>query len=90
VHLTPIEYELLRHLVQHAGRVLTYRQLLAKVWGAQYLDDTRTLRVHIAHLRTKIESDPTNPRFIHTETRIGYRFRHQIGNATESVCATQN
>lgn len=75
IHLTPIEYELLRHLALNAGRVLTHRQLLTKVWGAEYAEDTRTLRVHIVHLREKLEADPTNPRYIHTEPRIGYRFR---------------
>ena len=75
VHLTPKEYELLRQLVLHPGRVLTYRALLTAVWGAEAADDTRTLRVHIANLRNKIERDPTRPRYIHTETKIGYRFR---------------
>ena len=75
VHLTPIEYELFRFLVLNPGRVITHRQLLMRVWGSDYADDTRTLRVHIAHLRNKIEVDPTNPIFIHTEPRIGYRFR---------------
>jgi two-component system KDP operon response regulator KdpE len=76
IHLTPIEYELLRYMALNAGRVLTHRQLLTKVWGAEYAEDTRTLRVHIVHLRNKIEADPTNPRYIHTEPRIGYRFRY--------------
>jgi two-component system KDP operon response regulator KdpE len=75
VHLTPIEYELLRELVRHADRVLTHRQLLTRVWGPESAEDTHTLRVHIANLRTKIEPDPARPRFIHTEPRIGYRFR---------------
>ncbi|MBI3911235.1 MAG: response regulator transcription factor [Armatimonadetes bacterium] len=77
IHLTPTEYELLRTMVLNEGRVLTHRQLLAKVWGAEYVDDTRTLRVHIAHLRDKIEADPTSPRYIHTEPRVGYRFRYR-------------
>ncbi len=75
IHLTPIEYELLGFLAQHPNRVLTHRHLLSKIWGAEYADDTHTLRVHIANLRLKIESDPARPRFLHTEPRIGYRFR---------------
>jgi two-component system, OmpR family, KDP operon response regulator KdpE len=75
VHLTPTEYDLLRYMILNAGRVLTHRQLLSKVWGAEYAEDTRTLRVHIVHLREKIEADPTNPRYIQTEPRVGYRFR---------------
>jgi two-component system KDP operon response regulator KdpE len=75
IHLTPIEYELLRHLALNAGRVLTHRQLLTRVWDAEYAEDTHTLRVHVANLRNKIEPDPARPRFIVTEPRIGYRFR---------------
>jgi two-component system KDP operon response regulator KdpE len=75
VHLTPIEYELLRYMALHPDRVLTHRQLLTKVWGAAYAEDTHTLRVHIANLRHKIEPDPARPRLLHTEPRIGYRFR---------------
>lgn len=75
VHLTPIEYDLLRTLVLNPERVLTHRQLLTRVWGAEYAEDTHTLRVHIANLRNKIERDPARPRFIQTEPRVGYRFR---------------
>lgn len=75
VHLTPIEYDLLRYMASNANRVLTHRQLLSKVWGPEYADDHHTLRVHVANLRNKIEKTPERPRFIHTETRIGYRFR---------------
>lgn len=75
IHLTPLEYELLKFMAQHSNRVLTHRHLLTKIWGAEYADDTHTLRVHIANLRNKIEPDPTRPRFLHTEPRIGYRFR---------------
>jgi len=75
VHLTPIEYGLLRLLASHADRVLTHRQLLTRVWGAEYAEDHHTLRVHVANLRAKIEPDPARPRYIHTEPRIGYRFR---------------
>ena len=75
VHLTPKEYDLLCYMVQNADRVLTHRQLLTKVWGAEYANDSHTLRVHIANLRNKIEELPERPRFVHTETRVGYRFR---------------
>ena len=75
IHLTPIEYELLKFMAQHPDRVLTHRHLLTKIWGEEYSEDTHTLRVHIANLRNKIEPDPVRPRFLHTEPRIGYRFR---------------
>lgn len=75
VHLTPREYDLLKCFLEHRNRVLTHTQLLGKVWGPEYADDSHNLRVHVANLRNKIELDPTRPRFIHTETRIGYRFK---------------
>lgn len=75
IHLTPKEYELLCYMIRNANRVLTHKQLLSKVWGAEYVNDAHTLRVHIATLRNKIEATPERPRFIHTETRVGYRFR---------------
>ena len=75
VHLTPIEYDLLRCLINDADRVLTHRQLLTKVWGPEFAEDSHLLRVHIANLRNKVEAQPERPRFIHTEPRIGYRFR---------------
>jgi two-component system KDP operon response regulator KdpE len=73
VRLTPIEYSLLRVLVTHAGKVLTHRQLLKEVWGEKAVEQSHYLRVHIAHLREKIEKDPSTPRFILTEPAIGYR-----------------
>lgn len=75
VHLTPTEYELLKFLAKHPDRVLTHRQLLINIWGQEHENDTHTLRVHIANLRDKIEVDAARPRFLHTEPRIGYRFR---------------
>jgi two-component system KDP operon response regulator KdpE len=75
IHLTPKEYDLLRYMTTNADRVLTHRQLLSKVWGPEYENDSHTLRVHIANLRNKIEEHPERPYFIHTETRVGYRFR---------------
>ncbi len=74
VHLTPKEYDLLQMMINNTNRVLTHRQLLTKVWGLEYAEDHHSLRVHVANLRNKIESDPTRPKLIQTETRIGYRF----------------
>jgi len=73
VKLTPIEYSLLRLLVTHAGKVLTHRQLLTGVWGAKAVEQTHYLRVHIAHLREKLEANPSAPELIITEPAIGYR-----------------
>jgi two-component system KDP operon response regulator KdpE len=74
VKLTPIEYSLLRLLVTHAGKVLTHRQLLTEVWGVKAVAQTHYLRVHIAHLREKIEANPSKPELIITESAVGYRF----------------
>ena len=73
VHLTPTEYELVRVLVQHSGRVITHGHLLRSVMGRGYEDATGTLRVHVASLRKKLEADPSRPRIIKTEPGIGYR-----------------
>jgi len=75
VSLTPTEYDLLRILVQNAGRVLTHRQLLRLVWGAAYESEAHLLRVNMSNLRRKIEPDPTRPRYIITEPGVGYRLR---------------
>jgi two-component system KDP operon response regulator KdpE len=74
IHLTPIEFDLLRVLVRNRGRLMTHRALLAKVWGPEYVDDVQTLRTHIARLRAKVEPDGQAPRFIVTDPGIGYRF----------------
>ncbi len=74
LHLTPKEFELLAHLLQHAGKVLTHRALLAAVWGGDYTEQTEYLRVFVGQLRKKIEADPANPRYILTEPWVGYRF----------------
>ena len=74
VKLTPTEYSLLRLFVTHAGKVLTHRQLLTEVWGPKAVEQTHYLRVHIAHLREKLEAVPGQPDFIRTEPGIGYRF----------------
>ena len=73
IKLTATEYSLLRLLVKNAGRVLTHRQILREVWGPTYGEQTHYLRVYIAHLREKLESDPAKPVFIVTEAGIGYR-----------------
>jgi len=74
IHLTPKEFELLEHLMRHAGKVLTHRKLLTSIWGGNYADQTEYLRVFVGQLRKKIEPDPTSPRYILTEPWIGYRF----------------
>ncbi len=73
VKLTPTEYALLRLLVTHAGKVLTHRHLLTQVWGTKATEQTHYLRVHIAHLREKIEDDNAKPELITTESGVGYR-----------------
>jgi two-component system KDP operon response regulator KdpE len=78
VHLTPIEFDLLRVLAQHPGRLVTQRQLLQEVWGPQYVEESHYLRVHIAHVRAKIESDPSRPRYLITEPGVGYRLRDSL------------
>jgi two-component system KDP operon response regulator KdpE len=75
VQLTPTEYDLLRVLVTHAGKVLTHRQLLREVWGTTYEQESHILHVNISNLRHKIEPDPTRPQFIITEPGVGYRLR---------------
>ena len=77
VQLTPTEYELLRVLVRHAGRVLTHRQLLLQVWGKPYQGEVHLLRVHISNLRRKLEPEPVRPRYIVTEPGVGYRFHDE-------------
>ena len=74
VHLTPIEFELLRTLAQQRGRLLTHRALLQQVWGPAYVEDTATLRTHIGRLRAKIEPAGDRGRIIRTEPGVGYRF----------------
>jgi two-component system KDP operon response regulator KdpE len=64
--------------VNQAGRVLTHRQLLREVWGAEYELDTHTLRVNISNLRRKIEPDPARPRYLVTEPGVGYRLRSEV------------
>ena len=74
VHLTPIEFDLLRVLARNRGRLMTHRSLLVEVWGPGYADDVQALRTHIARLRAKIEPDRPVPRYIVTDPGVGYRF----------------
>ncbi len=74
VHLTPIEYRLLTHLLAQPERVLTHRQLLKSVWGPSHSEDTHYVRVHMANLRKKLEADASQPKHLLTEIGIGYRF----------------
>lgn len=73
VRLSPRQYDLLRFLVQHAGRVVTHRQILTTVWGPAHGDDTQYLRVFVGQLRQKLERDPSQPELILTEPGVGYR-----------------
>jgi two-component system, OmpR family, KDP operon response regulator KdpE len=73
VHLTPNEYKLLQVLIKYPGKVLTQRQLLNEVWGPNHIDQAQYLRVYIAQLRRKLESDPARPKHLQTEPGIGYR-----------------
>jgi two-component system KDP operon response regulator KdpE len=73
IHLTPTEYKLLARLVRSAGRVVTHRQLLVDVWGAEFSEHTHYLRLYMGQLRAKIERDPAEPRHLLTETGVGYR-----------------
>jgi two-component system, OmpR family, KDP operon response regulator KdpE len=75
VTLTPTEYDLLRLLLQNAGRVLTHRQLLRQVWGTAYDSEMHMLRVNVSNLRRKIETDPARPHYLVTEPGVGYRLR---------------
>jgi two-component system KDP operon response regulator KdpE len=73
--LTPTEYDILRVLVQHAGKVLTHQQLIRSVWGATFEAEAHLLRVNVSNLRRKIEPDPSRPRHLLTEPGVGYRLR---------------
>lgn len=75
VHLTPKEFDVLKHLVANQGKPLSHRRLLQAVWGPEYGEETENLRVVINQLRKKIEGDPANPKYILTEPWVGYRFQ---------------
>jgi two-component system KDP operon response regulator KdpE len=73
IRLSPIEFKLLMLLAQRPGRIFPHRELLAAVWGSEYVDDTHYLRIHMGRLRAKLEADPGQPRYLLTELGIGYR-----------------
>ena len=73
--LTPTEYEVLKYLAHHAGKVITHRMLLRAVWGPQYEDEPHYLHVFIGQLRRKIEPNPSRPRYLLTTPGVGYRLR---------------
>lgn len=82
VHLTPKEYDVLKHLVANQGKPLTHRRLLQAVWGPDYGEETESLRVVINQLRKKLEADPARPKYIVTEPWVGYRFQPpRVSNA---------
>lgn len=75
VHLTPKEFDVLKHLIANQGKPLTHRRILQSVWGPDYGEETENLRVVINQLRKKIETDPAHPKYIRTEPWVGYRFQ---------------
>ena len=78
VKLTPKEYDLLKYLIQHAGKVMTHRMLLSAVWGPAHEDEAQYLRVFVSQLRKKLKEDPTRPQYIQTDPGVGYRFASEI------------
>jgi two-component system KDP operon response regulator KdpE len=85
VHLTPKEFDVLRHLIANQGKPLTHRRILQSVWGPDYGEETENLRVVINQLRKKIETDPAHPKYIRTEPWVGYRFQPQRADAAKST-----
>ena len=75
VHLTPIQYRLLCVLIKHAGKVLTHQQILKEVWGPSYQENAHYLRIYMSQLRQKLEANPAQPRFLLTESGVGYRLK---------------
>ena len=75
VHLTPIQYRLLSVLIKNAGKVLTHQHLLKEVWGPSYKDNSHYLRIYMSQLRQKLETDPTQPQYLLTESGVGYRLK---------------
>jgi two-component system KDP operon response regulator KdpE len=89
VSLRPTEFRMLFHLIQNVGRVVTHDQLLAKVWGYEYREETHYLRLYVNYLRRKLEKDPVHPKYILTERGVGYRFvdfqRSDVSEAERSA-----
>ena len=77
VHLSPLEYRLLERLARVQGKVVTHRQLLADVWGGEQVDQLHYLRIYMGHLRTKLEANPAEPRYLLTELGVGYRLANE-------------
>ena len=75
IHLTPIQYRLLTVLLKHAGKVLTHQQILKEVWGPSFEENAHYLRIYMSQLRQKLEADPTQPKFLLTESWVGYRLK---------------
>ncbi len=75
VHLTPIQYRLLSLLIKNAGKVLTHQYLLKEVWGPSYKDNSHYLRIYMSQLRQKLETDPTRPEYLLTDSGVGYRLK---------------
>ena len=75
IHMTPTEYNLLHYLMKNAGKVITHNELLKEIWGPEYGGEREYLRTFISQVRHKIEDDPMRPKFILTESGVGYRFR---------------
>jgi two-component system KDP operon response regulator KdpE len=84
VHLTPKEFDVLKHLIANQGKPLTHRRILQSVWGPDYGEETENLRVVINQLRKKIETDPAHPKYIRTEPWVGYRFQPPRPNAAKT------
>ena len=78
VKLTPTEFDLLKYMIQHIGKVLTHRTLLTAIWGEAYADQAQYLRVFIGQLRKKLERNTARPRYILTDPGVGYRFAHDV------------
>ncbi|MFC2065538.1 winged helix-turn-helix domain-containing protein [Chloroflexota bacterium] len=76
VKLTPREFRLLAFLVENTGHILTHQQLLEKVWGWEYINDVDYVRIYISHLRQKIEPNPSQPKYVLTESGVGYYFHN--------------
>jgi two-component system, OmpR family, KDP operon response regulator KdpE len=85
VHLTPLEYRLLACLARHLGSIVMQRQLIREVWGPERQDDSRSLRVCVKNLRAKLEPDPRQPRYLVTETGLGYRLRTDEDPSAQAV-----
>jgi two-component system, OmpR family, KDP operon response regulator KdpE len=75
VHLTPIQYRLLSLLIKNAGKVMTHQYIMKEVWGPSYRDNSHYLRIYMSQLRQKLETDPTQPQYLLTESGVGYRLK---------------